>query len=391
MKKLEYSIRFNTPAFLGNAEQQAQWRTPPFKSLIRQWWRVVKAKDFGYDHTELRKAEMRLFGAASDSGQEKSHRSLVRLRLDGWESGTLNQVPAGEQVCHPNVDNAKMPACPNGQPGRMVGSNLYLGFGPLGVGGLARPPAIAPKVESAVLRIAFAPGVRDKDVADIHKAMQLAAWFGTLGSRARNGWGALQIDCISGEKILGLDGLCDSALEAIAPLRPIEEAMQCEWPHAIGRAGDGRPAVWRVYARRETVDGKTRYVGFDSWCGVMERLAEIKIRFRTQFVLNSGEPHNIVEQRHVLAYPLTNHGLQGIKGKTMDGRLANQLRFKVAGNSKGELFGVIVHLPCEMPRAFFDGTSAPAPDRNFQAEVWRQVHDCLNTQFPQSIVRIRKA
>lgn len=39
MKKLEYQVSFTTPAFLGNAEQQAQWRTPPFKALIRQWWR----------------------------------------------------------------------------------------------------------------------------------------------------------------------------------------------------------------------------------------------------------------------------------------------------------------------------------------------------------------
>ena len=43
MRKLEYQVTFNTPAFLGNADQQAQWRTPPFKALLRQWWRVVHA------------------------------------------------------------------------------------------------------------------------------------------------------------------------------------------------------------------------------------------------------------------------------------------------------------------------------------------------------------
>lgn len=30
MKKLEYTVRFTTPAFLGDAEQQAQWRMLPF-------------------------------------------------------------------------------------------------------------------------------------------------------------------------------------------------------------------------------------------------------------------------------------------------------------------------------------------------------------------------
>lgn len=33
-----YQLRFQTPAFLGNAQQQGQWRTPPFKALLRQWW-----------------------------------------------------------------------------------------------------------------------------------------------------------------------------------------------------------------------------------------------------------------------------------------------------------------------------------------------------------------
>lgn len=28
MKQQEYRVRFATPAFLGNAEQAAQWRTP---------------------------------------------------------------------------------------------------------------------------------------------------------------------------------------------------------------------------------------------------------------------------------------------------------------------------------------------------------------------------
>lgn len=38
---LSYTVRFTTPAFLGNAEQAGQWRTPPFKALLRQWWRCA--------------------------------------------------------------------------------------------------------------------------------------------------------------------------------------------------------------------------------------------------------------------------------------------------------------------------------------------------------------
>lgn len=53
MINLTYRVSFNTPAFLGNAEQQAQWRTPPFKALLRQWWRVVKAPDANSTATKV--------------------------------------------------------------------------------------------------------------------------------------------------------------------------------------------------------------------------------------------------------------------------------------------------------------------------------------------------
>jgi len=42
MLRQEYKVSFVTPAFLGNAEQAGQWRTPPFKALLRQWWRVAE-------------------------------------------------------------------------------------------------------------------------------------------------------------------------------------------------------------------------------------------------------------------------------------------------------------------------------------------------------------
>jgi CRISPR-associated protein Cmr1 len=38
MVKQTYIVRFVTPAFLGNVEQQGQWRTPPFKALRKQRW-----------------------------------------------------------------------------------------------------------------------------------------------------------------------------------------------------------------------------------------------------------------------------------------------------------------------------------------------------------------
>src|SRR5690625_4598965 len=103
MKTLDYTIRFVTPAFLGNAEQAGQWRSPPFKALLRQWWRVAYAaeKQFQVDPAAMRKEEGLLFGHAwlEDDRDEKGNkvparRSQVRIRLSKWNIGDLKQAPA---------------------------------------------------------------------------------------------------------------------------------------------------------------------------------------------------------------------------------------------------------------------------------------------------------
>lgn len=61
METRQFTIRFVTPAFLGNAEQDGQWRAPPFKHLLREWWRVAwaEANGFSNDYRSLREQEGR--------------------------------------------------------------------------------------------------------------------------------------------------------------------------------------------------------------------------------------------------------------------------------------------------------------------------------------------
>ncbi|MEY4979617.1 MAG: hypothetical protein RLZZ352_1887 [Pseudomonadota bacterium] len=378
MQTLTYQVSFNTPAFLGNAEQQAQWRTPPFKALIRQWWRVVKAPQVGYDHKKLLALENALFGAAFDDGEAKSHRSRIQLRLSGWGLGVLTQLPAMATHTHPEVKTRE------GKP-VAVDTAVYLGFGPVTLHGMRK--AIAPNTDPLELKLRCP----EADAPDIRKAMQLAAWFGTLGSRSRNGWGSLHLE---GEGLTALDGLCDSKLAEQAPLRTLTAALgdrlAAQWPHSVGLCDDNRPAVWRVFARRDTDQGK--YIGFADWKTAMERLAALKIGFRTQFKFNSGKPHLRVEDRHVLAYPVTNHdlALTRDRSKPNSARLASQMRFKVVQNKAGECFGLITHLPCTMPTAFFGDSGIRPPDLSQQIEVWQQVHAFLNAQPNSLITRIRK-
>ena len=91
MRKLEYQVTFNTPAFLGNADQQAQWRTPPFKALLRQWWRVVHAPKVGFDVDELRRAREQAVWRGGGWGRFAADR-LIRLRLSAvGQSGGLER------------------------------------------------------------------------------------------------------------------------------------------------------------------------------------------------------------------------------------------------------------------------------------------------------------
>ena len=123
MKKLEYQVQFTTPAFLGNAEQDGQWRTPPFKALLRQWWRVAYAagRHADVDVAEMRRAEGCLFGVASD-GQDGSSKSLMRIRLDRWDLGNQRDWRGldAQRVAHPEVTNRAGRATP-------VGAQFYLG------------------------------------------------------------------------------------------------------------------------------------------------------------------------------------------------------------------------------------------------------------------------
>ncbi len=348
-KTLEYRLSFATPAFLGNAQQQAQWRTPPIKALIRQWWRVVKAPQVRFNIAELRKEEGSLFGTASDEGKEQSHRSRVRLRLTGWDDGKLTGWPVGEpKTNHPEV---KFP----------VGSDLYLGFGPLeyakGAGtGLGvskssgqKRTAIDDKAQ-AELRLmlpdAYAP--------ELIATLQLIAWFGTLGSRSRNGWGALQM---LHEQ---LKPLTRSNLEEFQVTRSLTDCLQEDWPHAIGKDGAG-PLVW-----------KTRVTG--DWRQVMKELARIKIAFRTQPSLSLADvAPGAFAGRHLLAYPVTHHSVIG-SAWGGQGRLANQIRFKLL-RENNQLSGVIAHLPCRLPDAM---AAQVRTDQNSQHKVWQAVHAILD-------------
>lgn len=176
-KILRYQLHFSTPAFLGNARQQAQWRTPPIKALLRQWWRVAVAQQVRYSTETLRQQENALFGTAAD-GEGDSRQSLIRIRLGHWNMGQLKDWPSTGTVTHPEVKNREGKPTP-------VGSDLYLGFGPLEYNSTSRGTAIKHKAaiqagDTATFSLAAPP----EHAPDLQTALWLMDRYGnTLAQR----------------------------------------------------------------------------------------------------------------------------------------------------------------------------------------------------------------
>lgn len=370
MVKQQYTVSFVTPAFLGDADQNGAWRTPPFKALLRQWWRVVVAKNYDYDHTKLREAEGRLFGNAWL--ENNFSQSQVKLRLDNWRSGKMNAwAETPKSISHPEI---KFP----------VDANLYLGYGPLTRNKEAKKTTFKDKLNAAIqaeesnaLKIIYADGSNSA----IQNTLQIIHWLGTVGSRSRNGWGSLE---------LGGDGVVFKPLEQNNPLlqvisRPLEKCLELDWTHALGKDDNGL-LIWKSNMTHNT------------WREAMVELAKIKIAFRTQphlvFSINKDAAMPKIDYRHLLAYPVTHHGVEGWcekdektgKLKTdkngylkQSARLANQLRFKVTKTAQGYI-GVAYHLPCGIPNELLNALSKE--DQTWiiknQLGVWKKVHGILD-------------
>lgn len=360
MKMKTYNVRFVTPAFLGDAEQKGAWRVPPFKALLRQWWRVVAAKECGYSHVKLREEECKLFGHAwLDTGRPKpktwAMKSRVSLRLGRWEQGSLGVWPGDDpRVLHSEVERV---------PNHMIGSQLYLGFGPLRlerrVTCMKASPAIGTG-EINQLSIGF-PDEAERAMANV---VQLIHWFGSIGGRSRNGWGSLVLE---GDGVEGLQSLSGNSTLLQSVSRPLKECLSRDWPHAVGTDTRGL-LIWRSQQTQAR------------WSDVVRDLAEAKIKFRTALGFTKGQYH--LEERHILAYPVTNHEVRGWEKE----RLANQLRFKV-GMDQGKYLGIVYHLPCKLPdnlsgvRRVDHRELQGIQERQFQ--IWEKVHRSLdaNTLF----------
>ncbi|MFT4256088.1 MAG: hypothetical protein QM599_03895 [Pseudoxanthomonas sp.] len=294
MQTASFRITFNTPAFLGNAEQSGQWRTPPIKALLRQFWRMAYAanRNFNVDVARMRHEEGLLFGHAwlendtfeHNGRQEKTsaRKSQMRIRLSEWSDGKLKVVPAIGKV---SMGKNQIPAA------------LYSGYGPIEKGPRLKGNAAIQPGESAEFRLAFPDGQL------VEQAIALMHQFGTLGGRSRNGWGSFALE--------------GDLQEVAVPLQDWKAAMQFDWPHAIGNDEKGS-LIWQSESVKK-------------WEDAMRLLAQTRADLR-----------RAVPDRLMLAYPDTKGTMPGW-GK--DDRVPNSVRFKVR-RVDGGFIAVVFHMSC---------------------------------------------
>lgn len=244
----------------------------------------------------------------------------------------------------------------------MIEVGLYLGYGPI-----QKTNAAIQADDHAELHLAY-----PEDLTVVADVFQLIHWFGTTGGRSRNGWGSL---LLGGNELQGLEALNQSNPLLNKLARPLGQCLDADWPHAVGK--DDRGLL--VWTSKQT---------HNTWREAMVELAKTKIAFRTNliFIKSKGK----LDQRHVLAYPVTNHSVNewekykvAWSSGTRNGRLANQLRFKVTKNAEGKYIGLVYHLPCGIPHELLNVLGAA--DRTWivgqQIGIWQSVHTVLDTQM----------
>lgn len=324
MAQANLTVRFHTPAFLGDAHQKGAWRTPPFKAELRQWWRIVLASQ-GMSWGSIRQREGELFGDAADN---ESRKSAVRLRLSAWRRGSLTSwAPRGGK------DALQINSGANA-----VSADLYLGYGPI-----QKPKGkpIRMEVECAIaaeetngLALAWPSNAGNGD--GIPQALALMHRLGTVGSRSRNGWGSYELEPVSPVS------LSRYAVHWRAAVKDDEA------PRGIG-ADDAGLLIWSTCDPAST------------WEGVLQQLGEIRADL-------CGRSRD----RGLLSNPVGNKR----KAKWDDSdRVPNSLRFKVV-RGDGGLYGLVYHMPCRPSDALWDKLSQANRDRF--PDVWAQAHQQLD-------------
>lgn len=125
-----------------------------------------------------------------------------------------------------------------------VPADVYLGYGPVlppskkeGRTRIEVRGAIGEEQEARLVVL-----VPESNAEELRDTLALINWFGSLGSRARNGWGSVTLRSRPGTPALPMLQAEGSLCRSI--VRPWKECLDLEWGHALGLDETGHPLVW---------------------------------------------------------------------------------------------------------------------------------------------------
>lgn len=376
-KELRFTIEFVTPCFLGGADGNAEVRTAPFKNLLRRWWRIVNGN---LQTEELWKQEAELFGSKEKNADTNKifGKSKVVLQIIDSKFQIQNDRNlrfGNKTIKHKEVSNT-------------IPFETYLGMGPIfwnkqkGKSEYKFFPILeyCPEIKdfdkragkekiikserkSYVSFLLKIPG--DKEDCFL-KILSYIHYFGTIGSRSRNGWGSLFVEDIScnaeKKELLKPKELKDSAVDWDVILE-----NEKKYPSSIAKDENGL-LCWCAPQR-------------NFWEDAMLDAAKIYSELRTNFTFNmcdfddKKKFHKSLQSRHILGYPVTNHDY---KEWGKDVRLPSQLCMKINFN-QGKYRVQITHIPNLLPLPKIPSNNQDLPlDTQKQIQIWTQVHNFLD-------------
>lgn len=293
-ERLELTLEFVTPAFLGNWEQKSELRAAPFKALFRYWWRVVEGHRYE-TVSDLFKAESALFGSAVEAGQ-----SQVHIEARGNPAQTTD-LPSTGMLQISRGSGKNLPVHPW----------LYLGYGKVArQSGTVRPThGVIKAGERCQLSLSASPTVLE----ELRPTLRVIARFGAVGGRCRNGWGSIHLS-EKGDNVTSTAKMF---------WRPWDKLLAHKYPCGMGRDEKGS-LCWQLKGGPSP-----------SWDKALASLAEIYIKIRLSLPLKP-----IPNKRHLLGYPVKDHEVR----EWGNGRHAKSLRLLV--RKEGQQYrGYVLHVP----------------------------------------------
>jgi CRISPR-associated protein Cmr1 len=177
--EIEATYRVVTPCFCGGAEQQAEFRLPSFKGVLRFWWRALAWRRWRGDLSAIDHQEVCLFGGAG-VGQSK-------VVLHAATDRRPSVQPVGTVLSMDGRD-------PIGEGAR------YLGYGVMHAFDSAKSGVSAAELIRECLMPPLAVTIRLRcrglDVgqhSSLVDALEAVGLFGGIGARSRRGYGSLSL------------------------------------------------------------------------------------------------------------------------------------------------------------------------------------------------------